>query len=209
MLFVNGEFISFLDFSNVTRAGDIAVITGAFTGNVVAGAVTRYIDFIGDSLIKQYGPVGGRIFDDEPDRIGEYRSEVWTQDLVVEAELVNPQGSDWDYGFVIRNPEFDRLEVIGLADDGWWFHYSKDVGDEDYTKLADGYLWESKADFLSRNHLLLIAFGNAGRFFVNGQLVARLDLSHNQDYGAVSLMNGFFNNHAGEPGFDNFNVWTP
>ena len=209
VLFVNGEFISFLDFSNVTRAGDIAVITGAFTGNVVAGAVTRYIDFIGDSLIKQYGPVGGRIFDDEPDRIGEYRSEVWTQDLVVEAELVNPQGSDWDYGFVIRNPEFDRLEVIGLADDGWWFHYSKDVGDEDYTKLADGYLWESKADFLSRNHLLLLAFGNAGRFFVNGQLVARLDLSHNQDYGAVSLMNGFFNNHAGEPGFDNFNVWTP
>ena len=206
LLFVNGEFISTLDLSDVTEAGDAAVITGAYTGNQVDGAVTRFEYFIGDSLIKQYGPASGRL-DHKQGFISEHSSGVWTQDLVAEAEFTNPPGRDWGYGFVIRSPEFDRLEVIGLTGNRRWFHQTRNIGDDDYTEVADGFL--PVANFHSRNDLLLYVFGDSGRFFVNGQMVARLDLSHNLDYGSVSAMGGFFNDHTGEPSFEIFNIWTP
>ena len=207
-LFVNGDFVSLLDLADVTGAGDIAVITGAFTGDEVAGAVTRFEDFTVGRLTKRYGPTSGRL-QKEPGYIAGHESGVWTQDLVAEAEFINPQGSDWDYGFIIRNPEFNRLEVIGLTDEGWWFHKTRDVGDDDYTELADGFLWESRITLGSRNHLVLIALYEFGFFFVNEQLVALLSLFHNQDYGGVSVMGDFFLDHQGSPSFSNFNIWTP
>ena len=62
---------------------------------------------------------------------------------------------------------------------------------------------------MSRNHLLIVAFGDAGWFFANDRLVAKLDLSQNQDSGGVSAMGDFFQSHQGSPSFENFNVWAP
>ena len=56
---------------------------------------------------------------------------------------------------------------------------------------------------------VLVALKDVGLFYVNGQLITRLDLSHNVDFGTVSAMSGFFNDRTGEPEFENFNVWTP
>ena len=177
-LFVNGEFVSSLDLSAVTGAGDIAVITGAFTGNEVAGAVTRFENFRGDRLSKRYGPADGKL-EKEPGFIARHGSRVSARDLVAEAEFINPQGSDWSYGFLIRNPEFNHLDIIGLTDDAWWFHDTHDVGDDEYTDVASGYLSGAEINLLSRNHLLVIAFEESGWFFVNDRLVAKLDLGHN------------------------------
>lgn len=207
VLFVNREFVTSFDLSRVTGAGDVAIITGAYTGDEVAGAVTRFEDFQAWQFQKEYGPYNGRIFDDKPDLIGASNSGVWTRDLVAEAEFINPTGSRWDYGFIVRNPEYNRLDVIDVTGDRRWFHQTRDVGDAEYTKIADGYITSS--DFQSRNHLMLIALEDTGLFFVNGQYIARLDLSHNLDYGGVSAMGGFYNDHTGEPAFENFNVWTP
>ena len=207
-LFVNGEFVSSLDLSTVTGAGDVAVITGAFTGNEVTDAVTRFENFKGDRLTRQYGPADGKL-QKEPGSIATHYSQAQTRDLVVEAEFVNPQGSDWDYGFIIRNPEFNRLEVIGLTDEEWWFHKTRDVGDDEYTKAADGYLSNSGINLLSRNHLLLVAIQGAGWFFVNDGLVAKLDLGHNLDSGWTSAMGDFHSKHQGSPSFENFQVWAP
>ena len=207
-LFVNGEFVSSLDLSAVTGAGDVAVITGAFAGNEVAGAATRFENFQGGWLNRRYGPADGKL-EKEPGQIVGHDSRVRTRDLVVEAEFVNPQGSDWDYGFIIRNPAFNRLEVIGLTDVGWWFHYTRNVGDDDYTEKARVYLPGAGINLLSRNHLLLVAIEESGWFFVNGQLVAKLDLSHNLDSGRVSAAGDFYLDHRGSPSFENFNVWAP
>ena len=207
-LFVNGEFVSALDLSDVTGAGDVAVITGAFTGNEVAGAVTRFENFQGERLSRRYGPAEGKL-EKEPGRIGTHWSEVRTRDLVVEAEFVNPQGSDWDYGFIIRRSGPGRLEVIGLTYDAWWFHKTRDVGDDEYTEVADGYLSDAGISLLSRNHLLIIAIKGAGWLLVNDRLVAKLDLGHNQISGRISSMGDFFRNHQGSPRFENFNVWAP
>ena len=208
LLFVNGEFISMLDLSSVTGAGDVAVITGAFKGDEVAGAVTRFEEFTVAPLTRAYGPASGRL-QKEPGFIAEHDSGLWERDLVAEAMFSSPSGRDWDYGFVIRAPESTRLEVMGVIGDGQWFHKTRDVGDDEYTDVADGFLWASGATLSSSNHLILFAFEDIGLFFVNGQFVARLDLSHNQNYGGISVMGDFYLDHQGSPSFFNFKVWTP
>ena len=206
LFFVNGDFVSELDLSDVTTAGDVAVITGAYIGGEVAGAVTRFEDFQGGQLQKEYGPAHGRL-EFEQGLISEHDSGVWTRDLVAESEFISPSGYDWDYGFIIRNPDFNRLEVVGVDGRRRWFHQTRDVSDAEYTEVANGYIPSS--NFHSRNHLLLIALNDWGLFFVNGHLVARLELSHNLDYGGVSVIGGYYNDHTGEPSFENFNVWVP
>ena len=205
LLFVNGDFISMLDLSEVTGSGDIAVITGAFTGNEVTGAATQYEDFQAGSLKKGYGPATDAL-DNEPGRVSGHSSGVWTQDLVTEATFTRPSGRDWDYGFIIRNPEFNRLEVIGVTGNNWWFHETRNVGDDGYTEVAEGRL---DPGLHRENHLMLMAIEDWGLLFINGQLVSRLDLSHNIDYGGVSAMGGFYHGHTGESSFEDFNVWTP
>ena len=207
-LFVNGEFVADLDLSAVTAAGDIAVITGAFTGNQVSGAVTRFENFQGERLRQRYGPAAGKLVK-EPGFVAAHESGVRSRDLVVEAEFVSPQGSDWDYGFVIRNPEYSRLEVIGLTGAAWWFHKTRDVDDDEYTDVVSGFLSTVGINLLSSNRLLLIAIQESGWFFVNGQLVAKLDLGHNLDAGWISAAGDFFLDHQGSPSFENFNVWAP
>ena len=193
--------------SDVTGAGDVAVITGAITGDEVAGAVTGFENFQGERLTRRYGPADGQL-ENEPGLIDEHDSGVRTRDLVAEAEFVNPRGSDWYCGFAVRHTEFNSLDIIGLTDERWWFHQTSDVDDDEYTEVADGYL--SATNFRSRNHLLLLAFGDSGWFFVNGQLVAKLDLSQNLDTGHVLAMSGFFrSDQGGSTEFENFNVWTP
>ena len=102
---------------------------------------------------------------------------------MAEAEFVNPQGSDWGYGFIIRNAKRNRLEWIILTDIGRWFHYTRDIGDEEYTYVDSGSLSNWRSGASSRNHLVLIAIEELGWLFVNGELEAELDLSHNQDRG--------------------------
>ena len=207
-LFVNGEFISSLDLSAVIGSGDISVISGAFTGNEVAGAVTRFENFQGDRFTRRYGPADGKL-ENEEGKVASHQSGVRARDLLVEADFVNPQGSDWSYGFLIRNPEYNHLDVIGLNDKAWWFHKTRAVGDDEYTTVADGYLAGAGVSLLSRNHLLIIAIEGAGWFFVNDRLVAKLDLGHNQASGGIGTVGDFWQNHQGSPSFENFNVWAP
>ena len=56
---------------------------------------------------------------------------------------------------------------------------------------------------------MIIAIEESGWLFVNDQLVAKLDLGHNQTSGGISAMGDFFRNHQGSPSFENFNVWAP
>ena len=203
--FVNGDFVATLDLSDVATSGDIAVITGAFTGDEVAGAVTRFEDFKISRLARRYGPADGTL-QKEPGFIATHVSRVTSRDLVVEADFDSPRETAWDYGFIIRNPSYNRLEVIGVDMEGRWFHETRKTGDAKYTTVGEGYLTQTVRD---QNHLLLIAVRESGAFFVNGQLVHKLDLSHNQEFGSVSAMGDFFADHNASPSFENFNVWAP
>ena len=206
--FVNNEFVAFLDLSDVTNGGDIAVITGAFTGDEVDGKVTQFENFRGWRLNRRYGPANGRL-EKEPGFVAEHDSDVWTHNLVAEAEFVNPQEDDWDYGFIIRSAETERLEVIGLTGFMYWFHKTRDIGDDEYTDVGDGWLSDNAPFSDDTNHLLLIAIDDTGWFFLNDDIIAKLDLSHNMDSGIVHVMGNFFLEHKSAPEFRNFKVWAP
>ena len=179
--------------------------TGSYKGGEVSGAVTRFEDFQGGSIAKEYGPASGRL-EFYLDFIPEHNSGVWTRNFLAEAEFVNPSGNDWSYGFVFRNPEPNRIEVIAVTGNGWWYHDTRNVGDNESIEIDDGRM--PSGSLRNRNHLMLMAIGDTGFFFANGQLITLLDLSHNLDYGDVSAMGGYFNDSIGEPQFRNFNVWT-
>ena len=207
-LFVNGEFIHSLDLGTVTETGDVAVITGMYSGDEVAGEVTRYENFRGDRLSKSYGPASGTLHK-EPESIGVHRSGVSSRDLVVEASFTPTGGTPWSYGFLIRNPEFNRLEVIGISSRERWFHDSRNVGDSEYTDKGSGWISSTSANLKSQNHLLLIAMEGDGWFFLNDQLVSKLDISHNLDSGRITAMGDYYSDDVGVPSFEGFTVWTP
>ena len=60
----------------MSRAGYIAVITGAFTGDEVAGAVTRFKNFKSDRLSRRYGPADGKL-EKELNTVAECRRATW------------------------------------------------------------------------------------------------------------------------------------
>ena len=146
----------------------------------------------------------------EPGRLATHNSGVRTRDLVAEIEFINPESQGWNYGFIVRNPEFNRLEVIGVTKEERWAHYSHDVDDANYTDKASGHLRDSGLKLSSvQNYLLLIAVEESGWLFLGDQVVTKLDLRHNDDMGSVSAMGGFFDKIRGKIEFLNFNVWAP
>ena len=204
-LFVNGDFVSSFDLGNVTGPGLVAVITGAYTGDEVAGAVTRFENFKGYQLTKQYGPAKGTL-KQEPGQLATHYSGVGSGNLVAEAEFVNPQGRDWLYGFIIF--DINGIEGIELTSNGQWIQDTYDTRDEDYTVVGSGPLSNWKSGASSRNHLVLITFEEEGWLFVNGELEVELELSHTQGREEIAIT-GFFLSDTGSLEFEKFNVWAP
>ena len=210
LFFVNGNFVSTLDLSDVTHTGDVALMTGAFTGGEVAGEVTRYQGFRVEELTRAYGPIGGVLHDDGTESLTDHTAfGLSTRDLIVEAKFVNPLVVDWFYGFSLRNPGFNRLDLVFLADDSGWVHYTRKAADQDYTLVSSDTVTERHLRPDRRNKLSLVALGNEGWLLLNGEFIARLDLSGNQDAGWVAAIAGFFNDRGGSVEFEDFTVWVP
>ena len=110
---------------------------------------------------------------------------------------------------MIRNPVADRLEVIGIDGNGRWFHDTRDALDVEYTEVDGGRLSDAGAPLSDSNHLLLMAFGDVGLLFHNDVLVTSLDLTHNLDFGGVSVMGDYYLDHDSSPSFADFSIWTP
>ena len=210
LFFVNGNFVSTLDLSDVTHTGDVALMTGAFTGGEVAGEVTRYQGFRVEELTRAYGPIGGVLHDDGTESLTDHTAfGLSTRDLIVEAEFVNPLVVDWFYGFSLRNPGCNRLDLVFLADDSGWVHYTRKAADQDYTLVSSDTVTERHLRPDRRNKLSLVALGDEGWLLLNGEFIARLDLSGNQDAGWVAAIAGFFNDRGGSVEFEDFTVWVP
>ena len=99
------------------------------------------------------------------------------------------------------------MEVIGITGGRQWFHQTRTPNAADYTLIASGII--PPENFRPDNNLLLIAFNQNGLFFINGNLTARLDLSHNLNHGEINIMSGFFNTHPGEPSLPQLHRMDP
>lgn len=207
-LFVNRVFNASFDLSDVTVSGDVAIITGAYAGSERAGASTEYENFRGYDLRRRYGPASGTI-EHADEIIGGHSSGVNSRDFIAEAEFMNPSVGNWDYGFVFRNPQYAHLDVISTHENGNWYHHTSSADDNEYTELGSGRLSNWRQGPLARNHLLLVAMGDSGWFFVNGHLEATLILDFNLESGYISAMAGFYNNSDQDVEFGDFTVWAP
>ncbi len=209
LFFVNSNFVAELDLSGVTDEGDVAVMTGPINGTEVDGEVTKYEGFKVDKLTKEYGPVGGTIEDNKEGYVGVHGSGVWARNLVMEATFTNPNGLKWDYGFTFHHPYSNRLDIIAVTRFGRWVHKTRADGDSEYTTLNQGTIPDSRMWPVYPHRLLLIALDDVGWLLSNGEFVARLDLSKNQDAGGASVLGGFFEDSEGPVRFEDFSVWIP
>ena len=214
LLFVNGGFVSMLDLSTHTEEGGIAAATGFYSGREKHGAVTKFVNLRGNALtheyeMQRYFPNGVKLESIEG-YVSSHDSDVHERNFIAEAEFRNPNENHWSYGFAFRHSEINRLEIAGIAlakenDAPRWFHKTRKPRDDRYTDMDDGNLLPESVR--KTNRLLLIAINKAGYFFLNGNLTARLDLSHNMDHGSISAIGGFFGSDTSEPELKDFNVW--
>lgn len=189
LLFVNDEFISMLDLSDVAGPGDVAAITGAYEGNEVAGAVTRFEDFQADLLSESL----------------EVEEDLWVKDrnYLVEGEFIRLQETDWYYAFLLTSIDFGGSDSVGVASNNAWAHLTKKPESDDPERAKTGSLAAMGATLMHKNHMALLAYGKDGWFFLNGKLLSKLDLSNSLGWGFVG--------HVTDDNisFENFNVWTP
>ena len=206
-VFVNGELMSPVDLGGTTRRSDVAVITGAYRGSEVAGETTRFEDFTVRSLVRRYGPADGELVRSGDGFVSQDRSWVLTRDLVAEAEFVNPEGENWDYGIAIRRSE-STWDVMTVSYVARWHHHSLDESGA-YETEASGDLSSSRIRGGKSTRLTVIAIGDTGWLFADGGLVAVLDFSHNGERGGVSAVANFWMAHDAQVAFRDFTVWAP
>ena len=107
---------------------------------------------------------------------------------------------------MFRNPENNRLDVLVVSNRRTWSHFTRNVGDSSYIVVDEGSLNRSGMDTYQ---LMLVAVGDSGWFFINGQHVKKLDLSHNQDTGGLAVIGDFFDRNESSTEYRYFRVWAP
>lgn len=207
-LFGNGELVTELELDTLTAAGEVAVMTGYYSGHETAGASTRFESFAGRALQPRFESDGGQLEPVDADQVAVLQSGAFARDLVAEASVALPADPDWDAGFIFRNSRSDRFEMVGLAGEGEVFHYTRSSGEERFERLGTGQAPGPSEGQVSRE-LVLIATGSSGWFFVDGEPVLELDLSHNLDRGFIALAGGFIGANRNLDEFESFQVFTP
>ncbi|MYB15514.1 MAG: trypsin-like serine protease [Chloroflexi bacterium] len=207
-LFGNGELVAGLELDAVTGAGDVAAISGYYNRHQVAGAATRFESFAGRGLQPHFDSGAGMLERVDDDKIAVLQSGAFARDLVAEAEVPLPTETDWDAGFIFRNSQSDRFEMVALDGDGEVFHYTRTTGEDRFDRLGTGQAPEPVEGQVNRR-LQLIATGSSGWFFVDGKLALELDLSHNLDRGFIALAGGIISGNRNLEEFDSFRVFTP
>jgi serine/threonine protein kinase len=159
-----------------------------------------------------FGPEDGGLLHEADNTVEMDYTGVNLANFIARAEIFNPYPAakgDWDFGIVFRQEEADdELRLVVRSDGLWNLNNRSDEGDSivqestvsEYLKVGDG----------DSNEIMLVAFDNAGLFFLNGNLVTALDLSTQDDFGEVALGTGFYTNHkqAGEiTTYEGFTVW--
>ena len=227
-LFINGTYVDKLDLSGRLEAGSVSAIGSYFAGDGIAGKSTLFSNFTVRPLHKVYGPRDASIEHNPDDGfIDEYDSSQQMADGIIEARFHNPystQEGNWSSGFLFRNgsngfhavviQEFFPSVVIGdIVIDGFgrWYHHLR-TGDVDSTQeLADGIPSHISTGPSDSNHIRIIALGEEGWLFINGNYEDKLDLSGLLEAGRVSAVGSYFAGHGivgRSTRFEEFTIWS-
>ena len=209
--FINGAFAAILDLGGWRQAGTVKGATGYFTGDAIAGKSTRFEDFTISVLRKQYGPLAGSL-DHDPDRktIKTHSSNVDLGNSVVEVQLFNPYPTSigsWSNGVMFRRSSQSTFHAIVLTSDQRWSHRLRS-GAVESTAFQEEFSETISVATGGSNHLRIIAMGDIGWLFINGEFIAQLALTRLDEPGDISAITGFFTGDeiAGE--FTHFEDFT-
>lgn len=214
-LFINGEFMTNLDLSGLTSAGSVYAVGSYFQDDGITGKSTRFENFTIRPLSRVYAPRDGKVTHDPDDgSIDTFNSRVSLTDGIIEARFFNPYGSslgDWSSGFLFRHPRTNEFHAIVINQSGSWFHDLR-LGNADETQdLASRYSSSISTTSSGNNHIRIIALGNDGWLFINGQYMEKLDLSGLSYTGRVSAIAGYYTGD-GVTGysthFEDFTIWS-
>ena len=201
-LFVNGSHVAELDLSGQTASGSLKLLGGLFNEDETAGGVTPYQSFSVQPLGRVYGPTDGSISHADDGFIDVHRVFTSLADGIIEARFYNPysaQEGSWSTGFMFRQGVSEEFHAVLIDDSGYWYQRSR-TGDLDSAQaVAEGRSSHIDTSPAGSNHIRIIALGREGWLFVNGALVAKLELARLLEAGSVSAVGSYFSGH-GIPG---------
>ena len=201
-LFVNGTYVADLDLSGHMDSGSVKLLGAWFKDDETAGGVTPYQSFSVQPLGRVYGPTDGSIEHADDNFIDVHRVFTSLADGIIEARFYNPystQEGSWSCGFMFRQGVGNEFHAVLIDDSGYWYQRSR-TGDLDSAQaVAEDRSSHIDTSPSGSNHIRIIAFGREGWLFVNGALVAKLELARLLEAGAVSAVGSYFAGH-GIPG---------
>ena len=213
LLFINDEFVSLLDLSDLVDPGYVLGISAFYSDDGIPGITTRYNNFAVRPVQFVYGEDSATIPHSE-DRIGFHDTNITLKDGVLGAVFHNPfdqRLGDWSYGFVFRDDYAGTFHVVGIRNDGVWFHNLRKGDPDNVDVLATGSSQAIDTSSNGTNALLVIATGGDGWLLLNGEFVSHLDLSGETSDGWVSAMDSYYSGD-GLPGhstrLENFTIWS-
>ena len=201
-LFVNDTYLAELDLSGLMEPGSLMLLGAWFDEDETAGGVTPYQSFSVQPLGRVYGPTDGSIAHADDGFIDVHRVFTSLADGIIEARFYNPystQEGSWTSGFMFRQGVSEEFHAVLIDDSGYWYQRSR-TGDLDSAQaVAEGRSSHIDTSPSGSNHIRIIAFGREGWLFVNGALVASLELARLLEAGSVSAVGSYFPGH-GIPG---------
>jgi hypothetical protein len=229
---VNGGYFATLDLSARLVTGDVAVGSGYYNEDQLAGERTPFAGFevwsldpvlpTGDAAAAllaqqmaaaQEGPsVSGPRSGEIPMQLGTVNgvnAGVDVRDFYAHAEFDTPYAASehpWDIGFGFRSTGVGEDLRIAVTSDGDWLlsRGARQI-------LADGGGALLDTDPMGRNTLDLVAVDDVGYLAVNGDYVATLDLTASDADGEVWVSSGFYQEHKRDGAttpFSAFEVWS-
>jgi serine/threonine protein kinase len=196
-----------------TRAvdGAAAELDLASTRSSLAATRAGSVELAG-GVTAVFGPRSGQLLHDDDNTIETAYSGVNLRNFVARVIVTNPYAAaehGWDFGFIFRQTEPGEELRLVIRSDGQWNLNNRQGSSDNF--IQEGTLSAPlNVAQTGQNDLLLIASDGVGYFFLNGQWIARLDLSGRNDFGNLALGIGFYNSNE-QAGFvsryDSFAVW--
>ncbi len=133
--------------------------------------------------------------------------------FIVEARFFNPYATsqgNWDYGFILRHAEKNTHYRFVIKSEKSWTLVNN-TGDPDGVIVAQGELPSLDVSENGSNLVKLVFQGDQGWFYLNGELIAELDLSARTNSGSIFIATGIFQGD-GQAGsstrFADFSIWS-
>ena len=151
----------------------------------------------------RFGPVDGAIDHRADGNIDSYWTGVNVSIFSAVATFENPYARSvggWDYGFMFHQSATEIFRMVFVVDDGRWYHYAREGSAGNERLIDSGTVPSLKTNPGASNEVRVIAAGDWGLLFVNGERIGSLDLSDGPSSGAAYAITGTFNDNA-VPGY--------